>query len=195
MLTQRRGDAEALNAQARQLLRDAGQLGQDQVWRGKGFAVGDLVVTRRNERARLEVSNGTRGRITAIDQASGTIELSTDRGANRRLPAWYLAKDGAGGSSLNHAYATTGHKSQGVTVDRALAKTGAGLAGVVLRGHDPRADRRPHLRARPARGPSGAGPGPRPAARPASRPWPRGCGPRGRRSRRSTRSSARACTH
>ena len=129
MLTQRRGEADTLNAHARQVLRDAGQLGQDQLWvRGKGFAVGDLVVTRRNERARLEVSNGTRGRITAIDQASGTIELTTDRGDHRRLPAWYLGSDGAGGASLNHAYATTGHKSQGVTVDRALTKTGAGLS-------------------------------------------------------------------
>jgi conjugative relaxase-like TrwC/TraI family protein len=128
MLTQRRDDAEALNQHARQLLRDAGQLGEDQLTvRGRGYAVGDLVVTRRNERVRLRVSNGTRGRITAIDPG-GSLTLATDRGKTRRLPAWYLARDGAGGASLNHAYATTGHKSQGVTVDRALTKAGAGLS-------------------------------------------------------------------
>ncbi len=100
---------ERLNGLARALLRGQDRLGEDVEIAGRRWAVGDQVIARRNDRS-LDVDNGMRGTITALDDRSGaTIRLET--GATRRLDPEYLARH------AEHAYAVTGHGMQGGTVD------------------------------------------------------------------------------
>ena len=126
MLTYLRGDAERLNQAAREFRREAGHLGADEMEvRGRRFSVGDLVVCRKNDRRGTGVANGQRARVEAFDKAKGTILVKREDGSHVTLTAAYLAKDGAGGGpSLGHAYATTTHKTQALTVDRAFLRAG-----------------------------------------------------------------------
>ncbi len=67
MIAHRRSDVVDLNGRARALLRETGQLGDVELDAGgRMFAVGDRVVTSRNDR-RLGVVNGDRGEVTGID--------------------------------------------------------------------------------------------------------------------------------
>jgi len=65
--------------------------------------------------AGLKVRNGTVGTVSHVDPAMGTITLNDDPGARITLLAEYL-----NAGHLTHAYATTVHKAQGTTADRAL---------------------------------------------------------------------------
>jgi len=115
MLAGRRSDVDALNRAARQLLRAADRLGPDTVHAtGRAYAVGDRIVCLRNDR-RLEVTNGTRGQVTAVDASTETLTVQVDGSAARQvsLPARYVR-----GGHVAHGYAFTVHKAQGATVDR-----------------------------------------------------------------------------
>jgi hypothetical protein len=112
MLAVTRDDVTALNQLARAALRRAGDLGSDQVnLGGVGLAIGDQVICLRNDSV-LEVVNGTKGTVRSVTDEG--IAVTTDQGL-RQLPFGY-AVDG----HLDHGYATTIHKSQGQTVDRAF---------------------------------------------------------------------------
>ncbi len=114
MLAARRRDVDALNAQARERRRAAGELqGDDVVVGGRPFAIGDRVVATRNRRV-LGVVNGTRGVVTAVGGADG-LRLRTDEGDEVLLPREYAAA-----GYLDHAYAMTVHKAQGTTTECAL---------------------------------------------------------------------------
>ncbi len=94
-------------------MRVAGRLGDDAlVTEERAFAVGDRVVATRNDR-RLGVVNGESGTLTRI--AHGALTVDLDRGARVELPKSY-AREGR----LEHGYATTAHRAQGATVDRAF---------------------------------------------------------------------------
>ncbi len=119
MLAARRADVEELNRLARQRLRATGKLGEDvAVADGRGFAVGDEVICLKNDRG-LGVRNGTRGTVLSAEDEALVIECSEGQ---RRLDHGYLE---AGG--LAHGYATTIHKAQGATFDRALVLASGGL--------------------------------------------------------------------
>jgi Ti-type conjugative transfer relaxase TraA len=123
MLAYRRDDVRDLNARARMVRRDVGELGEEyrvQTERGaRDFAAGDRVYFLRNERS-LGVKNGTLGTVTDIaGDASGvgdrprqgnrfTVRLDDGRSVD------FDVKDYA---HIDHGYAATVHKSQGVTVD------------------------------------------------------------------------------
>jgi hypothetical protein len=101
----------ALNAAARELRRDQGQLGEQRVSGSRELAVGDRVICRRND-ALLNVDNGTRGTVRHLDEHRVVIE--TDSHLIRELPAQYVAEH------VEHAYALTGHGMQGATVEAAI---------------------------------------------------------------------------
>jgi AAA domain-containing protein len=109
-----------LNAVVRGELARVGRLGESVDVAGVEFAVGDRVITRRNDRFR-EVDNGMRGTVIAVDPHEKDVVVRTDAGAQRVLDAAYVAEH------LQHAYALTAHTIQGGTV---------GWAGVVGRPED-----------------------------------------------------------
>jgi hypothetical protein len=93
-------------------------------------AVGDRVVCGHNALDRLGIANGSRGLVTALDARARTLTIRLDGPDGREvtLPRWYL--DGRTSAERNRrvdlAYATTGHRAQGLTKWRALVRvTGA----------------------------------------------------------------------
>jgi Ti-type conjugative transfer relaxase TraA len=118
MLAYRRDDVRDLNARARAVRQAAGELGDDyRVHTERGareFAAGDRVYFLRNERS-LGVKNGTLGTVVRIE---GHVPGQGDRLVVRLddgRPVGFDVKDYA---HIDHGYAATVHKSQGVTVDR-----------------------------------------------------------------------------
>lgn len=113
ILTHTNAEVRDLNIGARDKLRDHGELGGDvdvKTVRGeRQFANGDRMMFLRNERG-LGVKNGTLGTVDAV--SPGHMEVRTDDG---RTVSFDL-KDYA---HIDHGYAATFHKSQGVTVDQA----------------------------------------------------------------------------
>ena len=108
MYALRRADVDDLNARARARLKAAGGLGDEPAEvAGREFAVGDKVMCLRND-YRLGVSNGTVGTVASVDQGDVVLADGT------HLPLSYLKA-----GHLTHAYASTVHKAQGATVDRA----------------------------------------------------------------------------
>jgi len=127
VLAGRRAEVDRLNTACQELLAARGRLGPQwlQVEDLK-LAVGDRVVCGRNAIGQLGVANGTRGTITAFDPDARTLTLRLDGKDSREvtLPGWYL--DGRGRGERNRrvdlAYATTGHRAQGLTRWRALVR-------------------------------------------------------------------------
>jgi ATP-dependent exoDNAse (exonuclease V) alpha subunit len=118
MLAARRVDVADLNAQARALMAANGKLGQHTMRIGeREFAVGDRVIALRNA-SRLGVLNGTRGTVIWVDRAGRSLGIRRDDGGVVQLPGWYL--HARGGCWLDHGYAMTGTKAQGMTTDRAF---------------------------------------------------------------------------
>jgi AAA domain len=121
MIAQRRRDVAELNAVARALMEAEGRLGRERLEiSGREFRAGDRIVCLRNSDA-LGVRNGTRGTIKQVDRTRGRLHVRTDRG-DVCLDRRYLES-----GDVRHAYALTGHGSQGLTVERAFVLgSGAG---------------------------------------------------------------------
>ncbi|MER9262827.1 Ti-type conjugative transfer relaxase TraA, partial [Mesorhizobium sp. M0619] len=138
ILTHTNDEVRALNQAARERMRAAGDLGDDvQVDAERGpraFASGDRVMFLRNERG-LGVKNGTIGIVEELSTQSMTVR--TDDGRSVRFDL----KDYA---HIDHGYAATIHKAQGMTVDRThvLATPGMDAHGsyVALSRHRDRMD-------------------------------------------------------
>ncbi|MRN79832.1 AAA family ATPase [Brucella sp. 10RB9210] len=117
ILTHTNAEVRALNEAAREKMRQAGDLGEDvrvTVDRGDGqrnersFASGDRVMFLANERG-LGVKNGTLGTIQEVSTQSMTVRI--DDGC-------CVAFDLKDYNRIDHGYAATIHKAQGMTVDR-----------------------------------------------------------------------------
>jgi ATP-dependent exoDNAse (exonuclease V) alpha subunit len=121
MIALRRTDVADLNDRARALMRAHGRLGPDTLRVGdRDFAVGDHVVALKNARQH-DIVNGTRGVVTGFDQVTGALALRTSDGRDLELPRSYLESQTERGSpTLDHGYAITGHKAQGMTTDNAF---------------------------------------------------------------------------
>jgi Ti-type conjugative transfer relaxase TraA len=113
ILTHTNDEVRELNETARGRMRVAGQLGDDvrvKTERGdRAFATGDRIMFLKNERS-LEVKNGTLGTVEQVNQQSMTVR--TDDGRS-------VAFDMKDYAHVDHGYAATIHKAQGMTVDRA----------------------------------------------------------------------------
>ncbi|MGY3496330.1 MULTISPECIES: Ti-type conjugative transfer relaxase TraA [unclassified Bradyrhizobium] len=113
ILTHTNDEVRALNEAARERMRTAGDLGDDvrlTVERGaRNFASGDRVMFLQNERG-LGVKNGTLGTIEQVGRQS--ISVQTDDGRSVKFDLKDYNK-------IDHGYAATIHKAQGMTVDRA----------------------------------------------------------------------------
>jgi conjugative relaxase-like TrwC/TraI family protein len=118
MIAFTRTETTRLNTAARTLMAEAGRLGPDALQVAeREFRVGDRVVCGRNARTRLGVVNGTSGQVTAVDPTRRTLTIETDEGKPITLPSWYVAGQGFERPWVDHGYAITGHKTQGLTGD------------------------------------------------------------------------------
>ena len=114
ILTHTNAEVQSLNGEARDRLRASGDLGDNvtvKAERGeRQFATGDRIMFLRNERG-MGVKNGTLATIERVSPEGGmAVRLDDGRG---------VAFDTKDYAHVDHGYAATFHKSQGVTVDRA----------------------------------------------------------------------------
>jgi conjugative relaxase-like TrwC/TraI family protein len=130
VLAARRDEVDRLNSYCQQVLARHGRLGTQRLTvEDRDVAVGDRVVCGHNAIRQLGIANGSRGMVTAIHSKARTLTLRLDgSGREVTLPRWYL--DGRASAERNRrvdlAYATTGHRAQGLTKWRALVRvTGA----------------------------------------------------------------------
>ena len=111
ILTHTNDEVRALNEAARERMRVEGGLGDDvrlTVERGeRRFASGDRVMFLQNERG-LGVKNGTLGTVEQVSAQSMTVETDDGRSVRFDLKDY---------NRIDHGYAATIHKAQGMTVD------------------------------------------------------------------------------
>jgi Ti-type conjugative transfer relaxase TraA len=112
ILTHTNDEVRALNEVARKRMRVAGDLGDEvrlTVERGeRSFASGDRVMFLQNERG-LGVKNGTLGTVAQVSVQSMTVQTDDGRSVRFDLKDY---------NRIDHGFAATIHKAQGMTVDR-----------------------------------------------------------------------------
>ncbi|RCW23333.1 plasmid mobilization system relaxase [Ciceribacter lividus] len=117
ILTHTNAEVRELNEAARERMREAGDLGEDvrvTVGRSDGqrndrsFAAGDRVMFLQNERG-LGVKNGTLGSIEQVSEIAMSVRTDDGRTVSFDLKDY---------DRIDHGYAATIHKAQGMTVDR-----------------------------------------------------------------------------
>jgi Ti-type conjugative transfer relaxase TraA len=113
IFTHTNDEVRALNEAARERMRAAGDLGDEVhvvVERGaRNFASGDRVMFLQNERG-LGVKNGTLGTIEQVSARGMAVRTDDGRSVQFDLKDY---------NKIDHGYAATVHKAQGMTVDRA----------------------------------------------------------------------------
>jgi ATP-dependent exoDNAse (exonuclease V) alpha subunit len=121
MLALHRSDADALNHLARQALDAGGHYEHDRTTiGGREYAVGDWVMTRRNDR-NLRVINGQSGKVFSVNDDETLTVVFNDSPHFRDIRNAYIEA-----GDLDYPYAMTVHKSQGLTCDRAYVLGRAG---------------------------------------------------------------------
>lgn len=112
ILTHTNDEVRALNEAAREKIREAGSPGDEvrvTVERGaRNFATGDRVMFLQNERG-LGVKNGTLGIIEQVSLQAMSVRTDDGRSVTFNLNDY---------NRIDHGYAATIHKAQGMTVDR-----------------------------------------------------------------------------
>ncbi len=115
ILALRRDDVADLNRLARREMINGRRLGSEPLVAGdREFRTGDRVVCLRNQRAD-GLLNGLRGVVTALDPDARSLTVRLTDGTDRVVPTSYLEA-----GHLDHGYAMTIHKAQGLTADEAL---------------------------------------------------------------------------
>lgn len=124
LLAQDNDTVRPLNELARSHLASSGHLtGSNLEAGGRHHQQGDRVICLLNNPG-LGVLNGDLATVISVDSDAGalTIRLDRDPGA-RLLPASYVEE-----GHIDHGYALTGHKAQGITVDHTFAVVGDGTS-------------------------------------------------------------------
>jgi hypothetical protein len=127
VLAARRAEVDRLNTTCQELLAARGRLGPDRIQvEDRQLAVGDRVVCGHNAIAELVVANGSCGTITGLDPHARTLTIRLDGtdGRTVTLPRPYLdgRRHGERNRRVDLAYATTGHRAQGLTRGRTLVR-------------------------------------------------------------------------
>jgi AAA domain len=127
VLAARRTEVDRLNTACQELLAARGRLGGERLQvEDRQLAVGDRVVCGHNAIAELGVANGSRGVVTALDPKARTLTVRLDGHDGRAVTLLRSYLDGRGRGERNRrvdlAYATTGHRAQGLTRGRALVR-------------------------------------------------------------------------
>jgi Ti-type conjugative transfer relaxase TraA len=138
MLTHTNDEVQALNRLARERVKARGELGEEvavRTERGtRAFASGDRVLFLRNERS-LGVKNGSLGTVERATSSSMAVRMDDGRS---------VAFDVKDYADIDHGYAATIHKAQGMTVDKVHVLATPGLdrhaAYVALSRHHERVD-------------------------------------------------------
>jgi Ti-type conjugative transfer relaxase TraA len=119
VLAHRRADVQALNAAIRAVRQAQGELTEEATFLTQDgerqFAAGDRLVFLENDRT-LGVKNGMLGTVARAETGALWVRLDPSEG---RGPGRLVAVDQRY-QAIDHGYATTIHKSQGATVDRAF---------------------------------------------------------------------------
>nr|MCU0256346.1 Ti-type conjugative transfer relaxase TraA [Vicinamibacterales bacterium] len=122
MLAHTRAEVAELNRLAREAMRGAGAEAGP-----RAMAAGDRVMFLRNGRGGVAVKNGTLGTVLVVEAGGGRLTVALDGGGGAggqgAAVTFYLRDYG----HLEHGYAATVHKAQGVTVDRAHVLAGPGM--------------------------------------------------------------------
>jgi hypothetical protein len=127
VLAARRTEVDRLNTACQEVLAARGRLGAERLQvEDRHLAVGDRVVCGKNAIAELGVANGSRGTITALDAQARTLTIRLDGSEGRTVTLPWSYLDGRSRGERNRrvdlAYATTGHRAQGLTRGRALVR-------------------------------------------------------------------------
>jgi len=121
ILTHTNDEVQALNALARKQMRESGNLGEEvaiSTERGERmFASGDRILFLQNERG-LGVKNGSLGMVESITPARMAVLLDDGRSVGFDLKDY---------NHIDHGYAVTNHKAQGMTVDQVHVLATPGL--------------------------------------------------------------------
>jgi len=113
MLARRRDEVTALNEMARAVAVADGRVGGPALHvAGREFQAGDDIICLANDR-RGDLTNGTRGTVTAVNVEERTLSV-------QRADGRPLVIDAARYDAVDHGYALTVHKAQGMTADVAL---------------------------------------------------------------------------
>ncbi|MGI4794314.1 MAG: Ti-type conjugative transfer relaxase TraA, partial [Janthinobacterium lividum] len=133
ILAYTRDDVRDLNRLARERMRASEELrGADQVVqteRGeRAFAAGDRIMFQRNERGLggqadgrngVAVKNGTLGTVLEVASGGERLTVRLDGAGQEEKDGRMVTFDARDYAHIDHGYAATVHKAQGVTVDRA----------------------------------------------------------------------------
>ena len=121
ILTHTNDEVRALNEAARVRLRASDQLGKDVTLNvecgSRDFAAGDRIMFLKNERS-LGVKNGSLGTIRSVSPIGMVVMLDDGRAVAFDLKDY---------NQVDHGYAATIHKAQGMTVDRVHVLATPGL--------------------------------------------------------------------
>ncbi|MGA7814293.1 AAA family ATPase, partial [Caballeronia sp.] len=119
VLAHRRVDVQALNEAIRIARQKRGELATEIVYRTtegeRAFAPGDRLLFRENNRD-LGVKNGSLGVVERAEAGRLQVRLDSAKGPGQGRVVLVSMADYA---AIDHGYATTIHKAQGATVDRA----------------------------------------------------------------------------
>jgi len=123
MIAKRNAGVAKLNELAREVRRQEGGLGAEEIAVGEAmFAAGDQVITRVND-PRAEVFNRERWQVAEVDAAKERLVLEgIDQAKRVELGPEYLSRTNpySDAPALEHAYAVTTYSAQGSTVDHAF---------------------------------------------------------------------------